>query len=476
MFRVILCGLGILFSIAVKAQTIDENIEKGVRLYNQMRDYEGSLNTASVKDSNISRLKEYMTQATPFLAGALTAGTAAQQKTARYFTANLQYELGFVYGMRGENYKAYDVLKKIENDYKFFADSTQFPLYYKYDGKNYNIKFSNFAPTLAEYYTGMGEICTNIKKYSEAVNFMQLTMSFPYTTAWYLYIAANKLWENARYQNLRGAPYIDLTLSGLKYCSRLDTAYQRLIRENYYTNCRQFADTLDKLVQNPFYLYKADAYAKAAAYLDSAKETAYAISFYRKAIAKGLNDRAFLRQVTAFAARTNDVAFQQEIAAELKKTYAYEKDEVISNLGTILTQVVASANDPSKHFSEMRGRKMTSRRHGGKIYHTNVELPGAVESFVTDFLGNNVANYYYWKSFIDEEEPAQLKGRLKQRYKALCEELKSLYPNVPVKYAFDNENYFQLKLNSSTTIELNYYYNEGYKDVILLTVISSYSK
>ncbi|MGG9962796.1 tetratricopeptide repeat protein [Ferruginibacter sp. SUN106] len=478
MYRIFLCCLlASIFSSVTKAQTIDDNIEKGVRLYNEMRAYEGKLTNATTKDSNITRLKNYIAEATPLFSGALSGGTAEQQKTARYFVTMLQYELGFVYGMKGENFKGYDVLKKIETDIRYYSDSANFPLRYKYTGKDYVIKYSNFAPTAAEYYTGMGEICTNTKKYDEAVGFMQQVISFPYTTPWFRYIAANKLWENRRYQNKRDEQYLQFTMMALQMCSRVDTMYQRLIRENEYAGMHDFADTLDRLIQqNPSWGKKGVVYATAATYFDSVKDNTAAIAFYRKAIAQDLSNKKLLKHAIDFALRTNNAGFQMEVSVAIATAAATEPDEVIRNLDKVLRQVVASANDPAKHFSEMRGKKMTSRRHSGKIYHASVELPGAIESFVTDFLDNNAANYYYWKSFIDEEEPAQLKGRLKERYKALCDEISSIYPDAAVIYQYNNENYFQIKLNKSTTIELNYYYNEGYKDVILLTVISSYPK
>ncbi len=477
MLRIFLSSLFMsCLAFSASAQTIDENIEKGVRFYNEMRNFEESLQPRSVTAADIDKLKDFAAKGAPLLAGALTSGTAQQQKVARYFTANLQYEIGFTMGMKGQNYDAYDVLKKIENDYTFFADSTQFPLKYRYDNKNYAVTYPDFAPTLAEYYTGMGEISTNIRKYGEAVKFMQMSLAFPYTTPWYKYIAASKLWETSRNQGQRGTSYIDLTLSGLKYCSRLDTAYQRLIKENYYTTCQQFADTLAQLLLHTEYDYRANMLAKAAMYLDSAGDQGKASIFYVNAITNGLTNRQLLQQAAAFAYRIKSVDLQQTVERTIKNVKANEPDEVIRNLGDVLSKVVASANDPSKHFSETRGRRTHSRRYSGDIYRTSIELPGTTETFVNDFLKNSQANYYYWQSYIDEEPKAGLQGRLRKRYNAISDELRALYPNAKTSFKYNDINYLQLVLNATTTIELSYYYREGYKDVILLTVIAAYPK
>ncbi|HMX81672.1 MAG TPA: hypothetical protein PLG91_15220, partial [Ferruginibacter sp.] len=128
------------------AQTPDADLENAVRIYNSLRDYVRALKPGTVKDSSIYRLIAFIDQARPLLNQVLGSGTAEQQKTARYFRAMCQYELGFVYGMKGENYKAYDVLKGIEQDFLFFSDSTRFPLRYVYNTKNYVVKFTNCAP------------------------------------------------------------------------------------------------------------------------------------------------------------------------------------------------------------------------------------------------------------------------------------------------------------------------------------------
>ncbi|HNJ94805.1 MAG TPA: hypothetical protein PLS65_08530, partial [Ferruginibacter sp.] len=114
--------------------------------------------------------------------------------------------------------------------------------------------------------------------------------------------------------------------------------------------------------------------------------------------------------------------------------------------------------------------------YSGKIYKSKIGLPGANEVFVNEFLDNNQANYYYWQSYLDEEPRANLQGRLKARYKAVCDEIRSIYPAASLSYTFNDENRFKLQLNPAVSIEVTLYYREGYKDVILLTVTAKYPK
>ncbi len=450
------------------AQNIDADIEKGVRQYNQMRDFMDGLKTPEDKD--LDTMINYINRGTPLLTNALNNGNAEQKATARYFLAMLQYELGFVYGQKGYNRKSYPVFKAIGPDMDHYSDSTSFPLHYKYDNKNYQIVFGNFAPTASEYYTGMGEVCTNLSKFDEAIPYLEKAIRFPYTTPWFMYIAANKIWQIRSKKGNYDQLYLDYSLSGLQYCSRLDTSYQSVIRSNNYTDCVDYADTIRKILSTAGIANKPAAYARAAAYLDTAGYTYLAADFYRNAYILDAINKPLLRQMISFAHRHGDKDMEKEMEAALDKASAGETDVVIRNLGTTLAKVMLSANDPKKHFDDLKGRKFNVPHYGGNPYHSSIELDGALNTFITDFLKNSQHNYYYWKSFIAEEPKSNLEGKLKQRYQAICDELRSLYPEAAVTYMYNDPHYFTMQINSNVTIEFNYYYNEGYKDMLLLSV------
>jgi hypothetical protein len=210
-------------------------------------------------------------------------------------------------------------------------------------------------------------------------------------------------------------------------------------------------------------------YAQAASYLDSANYDDVATAFYRSAYKLDGNNKALLRQIISFADRHSDALLAMEMNIALAAASANEKDVVIRNLGTVLQKVMASATDPKKHFDDLRGKKFNVPHYGGKPYHSSVELNGALNTFIDD-IKTDAHNYYYWKSYIDEEPKHNLQGRLKQRYLAICKELKSLYPQATVTYAYNDPNYFKLQLTKAVTLEFNYYYNEGYKDMLLLSI------
>jgi len=383
----------------------------------------------------------------------------------------LQYELGFNYGKKGANKDAYPTLKAIAPDMQAFSDSTYFPVLYKYDNKNYQVVFSNFAYTGAEYYTGMGEICTNLSKYDEAVTYLQQAIVFPYQSPWLQYIASNKIWLIKSKKKQYDMEYLNYSLTGMQHCYRLDTSYVSTIKKNNYTNSADYADTIGLLLNKVKGIPDQSAiYARTAGYLDTAGYNTMAADFYRNAYVLDPTNKALLREIISFAQRSNNSSLKKEMETALDKAGANEPDKVIRNLAKTLQQVMASATDPKKHFDDLRGKKFNVPHYGGKPSHSNVELDGALNTFIDDFLKNDRHNYYYWKSFIDEEPKSNLQGRLKERYDAICRELRSLYPQVPVTFMYNDPHYFKMQLTPSVTLEFNYYYNEGYKDMLLLSV------
>jgi hypothetical protein len=275
----------------------------------------------------------------------------------------------------------------------------------------------------------------------------------------------------------RDQEYLDRALTALQMISRLDSSYLEVIKNNRYTNLQQLQDTIDlMLLENPAFSPDGSVYAKAARWLDSAKESASAAIFYSAALGLGLNNRGLLRNAISFTKRKGFIELENKAAKMLQDSYANEPDGVIRNLGTVLDKITTSANDPAKHLADLRGRSFRSRYYNGKVYRSSVEMPGALESFITDFLNNSQHNYFYWKSFIDEEKPANLQGRLRKRYEDICYEIRSLYPQAPVSFQFNNKNYFRIQWNPRIIIQVNYYYREGYKDMILLSVEAEYPK
>lgn len=270
------------------AQTNAEKLEAAVKMYNATRDYEDGLKPSHVKQSDIDKIKSDAATANAMLQEVKDNGTPAESKTARYFMANYKYEIGFVYGMMGRNKDAYEVLSTIESEFRFFSNEYEFPLVYKYNAQNYSIAYSNFAPTLAEYYAGMSEICANIGKYDESIEWSRRTLNFSYSTTWYKYIALNKLLEMKEKNGEWDKEMLDRGLEQVKMVVELDSSYQRTIKENGYQGAdfgaKKIRSTLEKkpsLSPNGYY------YGEAAPLLVKARKYDLALEFYRLALKAG---------------------------------------------------------------------------------------------------------------------------------------------------------------------------------------------
>lgn len=272
------------------AQTTAEKLESAVHIYNDMRDYEDNLKPGTVNIDNINKMKADIEKARPMLEDVLTSGSSDEAKAARYFKANFQYELGFVYGMMGRNADAYDVLSKIEADYDYFS-SGQFPMTYKYDSKTYSITYENFAPTLAEYYTGMSEICANLSKNDPALHWARKSYNFSYTTDWYKYIAINKILEVKKKQDTWDKEVLDMALEQIRVLTKLDTSYQRTIKENKYPTQNLGYDRINTSLQkNPSFASGEYYRGTAAPLLVQLNDPDKAIEYYSSAISGGFAD------------------------------------------------------------------------------------------------------------------------------------------------------------------------------------------
>ncbi|TND07463.1 MAG: hypothetical protein FD123_3241 [Bacteroidetes bacterium] len=304
----ILLSLFVLAASHVYSQTTAEKLEKAVKIYNAMRDFEDSLRPGLVIQADIDRMKKDIAEATLLLDDVKNSGSAEEQKVQRYFRLNLQYELGFIYGMMGRNREAYDVLKPIEPDYEYFS-SDKFPMSYKYDGKNYSIKYENFAPTVSEYYTGMSEICANLSKDDESLIWARKSLNSSSTTDWYRYISVNKILEVKKKQNTWDKEVLDLALMQLNILSRLDTSYQRSIKENNYPTHKTGYDRIQKtLEKNPSLASGEYHRGEAAPVLAKLKDDEKALAFYSAAISGGYadNKKQYLLDAAELAAKNSD--------------------------------------------------------------------------------------------------------------------------------------------------------------------------
>lgn len=294
-------------SFTLCAQTPDEEIEKAVRIYNAMRDFEDSLGPKTVTDKDVDRLRADIARATPLLNNAIASGNAEQKTVATYFKANLQYELGFVYGMMGKNAEAYEVLKGIESDYENFSTSSKFPMQYKFDEKNYSIKWNNFSPTLSEYYTGMGEICVNLNKFDEALVWSRKSLNSSSSTDWYKYIACNKIIEVKKKKKLYDQEMMEVASKMIVIVTGLDSSYQSTIKEYNYPTKKSGYQVLTTIADDGIQLTDmAKHYSLAAEAMyntESYNEAAFLYSFAQD---KGYYKESSVEKIVVTAVKVNN--------------------------------------------------------------------------------------------------------------------------------------------------------------------------
>lgn len=302
LFLLFICGS----IVPVFSQTNAEKLEQAVKIYNNLRDYEDKFKPESVTQSDVEKMKADRADATVLLEAVRENGTAEESKVARYFMANFNYEIGYVYGMMGKNKDAYALLSTIKADYEYFSSSYVFPLTYKFNSQSYSITYENFAPTLAEYYTGMAEICANLNKQEESMEWSRKTLAFSYTTDWYKYIALNKLMDMKEKNNEWDKEMMDCGLQQITLATQLDTSYQRTIKEYNYPNAEYGAKKIQSTIEKKPSLANGEYHrGTAAPILARAKKYRLALEFYRAALEGGFGmyDKSYLFEAARFAIR-----------------------------------------------------------------------------------------------------------------------------------------------------------------------------
>jgi hypothetical protein len=251
--RVLLTLLLLVLSTSIFAQTTEteKKLAEGVRLYNNLRDNLSKLTAETASNLDVTFFYLSSSDIEPLLDYVLQFGNDQEKLTARYFKANLDYELAFLLGMLGKNAECYPIMNSMKSDFEYFSNQAIFPFRYVYDGTNYVVNYSNFENTLIEYYTGFSEVCANLGKPDESLTFAKKAISMRSTTQWYNYIAYNKAVDAKKKLKQIDAEYIDYLVEWGAVYSILDTAYLSAIKKNNYPSplsiTKKLTDAIDSL-------------------------------------------------------------------------------------------------------------------------------------------------------------------------------------------------------------------------------------
>ncbi|MDQ3111126.1 MAG: hypothetical protein M3R17_14630 [Bacteroidota bacterium] len=286
------------------AQTNAEKLEKAVKIYNATRAFIAEKNTETITTSDIDKMERDRVEADVLLNEVKENGTPDEVKTARYFAANFNYEIGYAYSLIGKNRDAYAVFNKIKAEYEFFSNAANFPFTYKFDSKNYQISFENFSPTLSEYYAGMAEISYNLSKYDEAIDWGKKTLAYSYSDSWQRYVALNNILKAKEKNSEWDKEMLDYGLQQINICLRLDTADLRVIKEFNYPTALLGAEKIESTLTRKPALATGEYYrGTAAPLLAKAKKYDKALLFYKAALQGGFadNNKSYLFDAATFA-------------------------------------------------------------------------------------------------------------------------------------------------------------------------------
>jgi hypothetical protein len=234
------------------AQTTEteKKLAEGIKLYNSLRDNISELTAETASTMDITFFYLSSSDIEPILDYVLQYGTDQEKLTARYFKANMDYELAFLLGMLGKNADCYPIMNSMKSDFEYFSNQSVFPLRYVYEGTNYVVNYTNFENSLIEYYTGFSEVCTNLGKTEEALTLAKKAISMRSATKWYNYIAYNKAVDAKKKLKQIDAEYIDYIVEWVSVYSQLDTAYLSAIKKNNYPSPKYITKQLTAAIDS----------------------------------------------------------------------------------------------------------------------------------------------------------------------------------------------------------------------------------
>jgi tetratricopeptide (TPR) repeat protein len=238
-----------LFSTIILAQTPKENLEKGVEIYNALREYSHKLVPTTVSSENVKEIKSRIERGISLFDKVAKEGNVDQIKLVKYFNNNFQYELGFMYGLKGDNKTSYEVYKAIENNFSAYK-STDFPIQYEYAGKNAKITWDNFVFVQAEYFTCMSEASYNLGKYEDAYAVTKNALKNKNLTNWLKYTSIHKLMDirNKNKALVSDDEYQDFAIKSMKAYTELSNDDKKVVSDRKLATWEQGYKIFNSLV------------------------------------------------------------------------------------------------------------------------------------------------------------------------------------------------------------------------------------
>ncbi len=431
----------LLISTSIFAQTPKENLEKGVEIYNALREYSRTLTAQTISAESIKDIKNRVERGTMFLDKVVKEGNADQIRVARYFKNNFQYELGFMYGMKGDSKASFEVYKAIENSISAYK-SSDFPLTYEYFSKIFKITWENFGVTQAEYFTGMGEVSYNLGKYEDAYTMTKNALAHKNMTNWLKYISVNKILDirSKKKTLISDEEFQEFTLKSMKTFTELSNDDKKIIADNKYPNWERGYKIFNSLIdENANTQSLGTKIGEAAQILRGVNELEKAAKFFTFALRNNWGTTILMKnEVLPTARAANDKTLGIDVLGRLVLAMSATDCESLETYANDYNQFgdAAKAADLKKKVETCRRKKeeeakrIAEERRKEEERMAKIRRKAARESHF--FVGVNVFPLF--------SKPADLGGVINFGAKKTMFEVSFL--NVTKK----KENYFDLQL------------------------------
>lgn len=203
--------------LSTNAQTVDEDLEKAVKIFNALNEYIKPFSQPKdITPDVLASVEKRANDGSALLKKVIDNGTAEQIKTARYFNVNFKYLQAFTLGIKQERAATFRALNAIKEEFEGYNDANKFPLRYKFEGKNYAVKYDDFAFSLSQYYMLTSELAGFLKKPDIQSEYAKKVYNFPKVDPWYKYLAINQLIDYHKTKKLYNSELAEYSLNQLK--------------------------------------------------------------------------------------------------------------------------------------------------------------------------------------------------------------------------------------------------------------------
>lgn len=244
-------------------------LEEAVKAYNRLRDIEDDTQPNELTESDLAGMSAEYAGVRANL-DRLCQGKDEGARAARYFRANFLYEIGYVGRLLKHPNAAYDSWSQAAADMVYLADAKNFPMTYPFEGKARQIRPEDFAPSLLEFFSGMGNLCGELKRYEESITWLTRALEHPAANNWVRYLASSGILNAKRELREMDESLAQRSLDQILLATKLRPDELQLVLSDKYPTAQLGYSTLKWVLQlHPEWDKGHHYYAQAATALAS---------------------------------------------------------------------------------------------------------------------------------------------------------------------------------------------------------------